>query len=78
MKQEIFIISLKCKRSFLSSIKFIDNYLINYRYFLEKDLENFQEQCDRIQNEYNELVSKLEETSKENQQIVEESTIMKK
>jgi peptidoglycan hydrolase CwlO-like protein len=45
---------------------------------LEKDLENFQEQCDRIQNEYNELVSKLEETSKENQQIVEESTIMKK
>jgi hypothetical protein len=45
---------------------------------LEKDLENFQEQCDRIQNEYNELVSKLEETSKENQKIVEESTIMKK
>ena len=62
----------------MSSIKFIDNYLFNYRYFLEKDLENFQEQCDRIQNEYNELVSKLEETSKENQQIVEESTIMKK
>lgn len=45
---------------------------------MEKDLENFQEQCDRIQNEYNELVSKLEETSKENQKIVEESTIMKK
>jgi peptidoglycan hydrolase CwlO-like protein len=62
----------------LPSIKFIDNYLFNYRYFLEKDLENFQEQCDRIQNEYNELVSKLEETSKENQKIVEESTIMKK
>ncbi len=62
----------------MPSIKFIDNYLFNYRYFLEKDLENFQEQCDRIQNEYNELVSKLEETSKENQKIVEESTIMKK
>ena len=62
----------------MSSINFTDNYLFDYRFFLEKDLENFQEQCDRIQNEYNELVSKLEETSKENQQIVEESTIMKK